>query len=114
VLADIDAGKDVEANQRELRLTMEFAGLQGVEPPRDSPTSFTKPSHARFCNPLLAGRVPDHRRVRHDRPLQHPGSAAPTNWTHRLPYTVQELTKTQCSFNRRRCSPASLSKPAVC
>ena len=46
---NIEAGKDVEGNRRELRLTMEFAGLNGSEPPRE----FTDELHEAFTRTVM-------------------------------------------------------------
>ena len=46
---NIDAGKDVETNRRELRLMMEFAGLKNSEPPRE----FTDQLHEAFTRTVL-------------------------------------------------------------
>lgn len=88
----IDAGKDVEANRRELRQTMEFAGLRGVEPPRE----FTDQLHEAFTRTVLQSpswlavfQITDVFGM--TARFNTPGSVAPTNWTHRLPYTVREL-----------------------
>ncbi len=70
---NIDAGKDVETNRRELRLMMEFAGLKNSEPPREFTDRATRGVHADGAAiAVVAGGVPDHRRVRHDGALQHP------------------------------------------
>ena len=47
---NIDAGKDVETNRRELRLMMEFAGLKNREPRASSPTNCTRPTRGRSCS----------------------------------------------------------------
>jgi len=88
----IDAGKNVEANRRELRQTMEFAGLRGVQPPRE----FTDQLHEAFTRTVLQSpswlavfQITDVFGM--TARFNTPGSVAPTNWTHRLPYTVREL-----------------------
>lgn len=88
----IDAGKDVETNRRELRQMMEFAGLRGIEPPRE----FTDQLHEAFTRTVLQSpswlavfQITDVFGM--TARFNTPGSVAPTNWTHRLPHTVQEL-----------------------
>jgi 4-alpha-glucanotransferase len=88
----IDAGKNVETNRRELRLFMEFAGLEDAEPPRE----FTHQLHEAFTRTVL--RSPSWLAVFQITDVfamtarfNVPGSVAPTNWTYRLPYTVREL-----------------------
>jgi 4-alpha-glucanotransferase len=89
---NIDAGKDVETNRRELRLMMEFSGMGNGEPPRE----FTNELHEAFTRTVLQspswlavfqitdvfGMTPR---------FNTPGSVAPTNWTYRLFQTVKEL-----------------------
>jgi len=88
----IDAGKDVETNRRELRQMMEFAGLQGLEPPRE----YTDQLHEAFTRTVLQSpswlavfQITDVFGM--TARFNTPGSVAPTNWTYRLPHTVQEL-----------------------
>jgi 4-alpha-glucanotransferase len=89
---NIDAGKDVEANRRELRLMMEFSGLKNVEPPRE----FTDELHETFTRTVLQSpswlavfQITDVFGM--TARFNTPGSVASTNWTYRLPQTVQEL-----------------------
>jgi 4-alpha-glucanotransferase len=88
----IDAGKNGETNRRELHLMMEFSGLKGVEPPRE----FTHQLHEAFTRAVLQSpswlavfQITDIFAM--TARFNVPGSVAPTNWTHRLPYTVREL-----------------------
>jgi 4-alpha-glucanotransferase len=88
----IDAGKDVEINRRELRLFMDFSGLKGMEPPRE----FTDQVHEAFTRTVLQSpswlavfQITDVFGM--TARFNTPGSVAATNWTHRLPHTVQEL-----------------------
>lgn len=98
---NIAAGKNVEANRRELRLMMAFAGWKNVEPPRD----FTEPLLEAFSRAVLAspswlavflitdvfGITPR---------FNVPGSVSPTNWTYRLIETVNELDEDPVFFRR--------------
>ena len=89
---NIDAGKDVETNQRELRLMMEFAGLTSAEPPRE----FTDQLHEAYTRAVLQAhswlaifQITDVFGM--TARFNTPGSVASTNWAHRLPHTVKEL-----------------------
>jgi 4-alpha-glucanotransferase len=89
---NIDAGKNVETNQRELRLMMEFAGLKNAEPPRE----FTNELHEAYTRTVLQSpswlavfQITDMFSM--TARFNTPGSVAPTNWTYRLPQTVKEL-----------------------
>ena len=89
---NINAGKDVETNRRELRLMMEFAGLKSAEPPRE----FTDQLHEAFTRAVLQSpswlavfQITDVLGM--TARFNTPGSVAPTNWTYRLPNTVKEL-----------------------
>jgi 4-alpha-glucanotransferase len=89
---NINAGKDVEANRRELRLMMEFAGLKSAEPPRE----FTDQIHAAFTRVVLQSpswlavfQITDVFGM--TARFNTPGSVAATNWSYRLPQTVKEL-----------------------
>jgi len=99
----IDAGKNGETNRRELRLMMEFAGLKGVEPPRE----FSHQLHEAFTRTVL--RSPSWLAVFQITDIfamtarfNIPGSVAPTNWTHRLPYTVRELDENPVLLQKTR------------
>jgi len=88
----IDARENDEANRCELRRMMEFAGLAGVEPPRE----FSHQLHEAFTRTVLQSsswlvvfQITDIFAM--TARFNVPGSIAPTNWTHRLPYTVREL-----------------------
>ena len=89
---NIDAGKNVETNRRELRLMMEFAGLTNAEPPRE----FTYQLHEAYTRTVLQSpswlavfQITDVFGM--TARFNTPGSVAPTNWTYRLPNTVKEL-----------------------
>ena len=89
---NIDAGKDVETNRRELRLMMEFAGLKNAEPPRE----FTDQLHEAFTRAVLQSpswlavfQITDVFGM--TARFNTPGSVAATNWSYRLPHTVKEL-----------------------
>ncbi len=89
---NIDAGKEVEVNRRELRLMMEFAGMKNSEPPRE----FTDQLHEAFTRTVLQSpswlavfQITDVFGM--TARFNTPGSVAATNWTYRLPQTVKEL-----------------------
>jgi 4-alpha-glucanotransferase len=89
---NINAGKDVEINRRELRLMMEFAGLKNAEPPRD----FTDELHEAFTRAVLQSpswlaifQITDVFGM--TARFNTPGSVAESNWSYRLPNTVKEL-----------------------
>ncbi len=89
---NIDAGKNVENNRRELRLMMEFAGLPGAEPPRQ----FTEQIHEAYCRTVLNStswlavfQITDVLAM--TARFNTPGSVATTNWSYRLLKTVAEL-----------------------
>jgi 4-alpha-glucanotransferase len=89
---DIDAGKNVDANRRELRLLMDFAGLKNVEPVRE----FTDQFREGFTRAVMNGnswlvifQITD---VFGLTPrFNVPGSLAATNWSYRMVQTVNEL-----------------------
>jgi len=89
---NFDAGKDVDANRRELRMVMEFAGLKDGEPPRE----FSDPLHEAYARAVLQSRswlavfqITDVFGM--TARFNTPGSVAATNWSYRLPHTVKEL-----------------------
>jgi 4-alpha-glucanotransferase len=89
---NIDAGKDVEANRRELRQTMDFVGLKNQEPPRE----FSEQFHEAFTRTVF--QCPSWLAVFQITDVfgmtarfNTPGSVSPNNWTHRLSQTVKEL-----------------------
>jgi 4-alpha-glucanotransferase len=89
---NINAGKDVETNRRELRLMMEFAGMKNSEPPRE----FTDQLHEAFTRAVLQSpswlavfQITDVFGM--TARFNTPGSVAATNWSYRLPHTVKEL-----------------------
>jgi 4-alpha-glucanotransferase len=89
---NIDAGKEVEINRRELCQMMAFSGLADEEPPRE----LTDRLHEAFTRTVL--RSPSWLTVFQITDIyamtarfNTPGSVSPNNWTHRLPQTVNEL-----------------------
>ena len=89
---NIEAGKEIETNRRELRLMMEFAGLENSEPPRE----FTDQLHEGFTRTVM--RSPSWLVVFQITDVfgmtarfNTPGSVAAANWSYRLPHTVKEL-----------------------
>jgi 4-alpha-glucanotransferase len=91
---NIDAGRQVENNWRELRLMMDFAGLRDQEPPRH----FTEQLHEAYMRRVLQStswlvvfQITDVFAM--TARFNIPGSVSPTNWSHRLPCTVKELDK---------------------
>jgi 4-alpha-glucanotransferase len=89
---NIDAGKDMETNRRELRLMMVFSGLKDAEPPRE----FTDQLHEAFTRAVLQSpswlalfQITDVFGM--TARFNTPGSVASTNWSYRLPHTVKEL-----------------------
>ena len=91
---NIDAGKDVENNRRELRRLMEFAGMKAGEPPRE----FTEEIHEAFTRAVLRSKswlvifqITDV--FGWTARFNTPGSVAATNWSYRLGPTVSELDK---------------------
>lgn len=92
--ANIDSGKNMEANRRELDLFLEFVGLPGEEPPRE----FTDQLQEAFTRMVMEShswlvvfQITD---VfgQTDR-FNTPGSTSTANWSHRLPHTVKQLHK---------------------
>ena len=89
---NINAGKDVELNRRELRLMMEFAGLKNAEPPRE----FTDQLHEAYTRTVLQSpswlavfQITDVFGM--TARFNTPGSVSQGNWSYRLPNTVKEL-----------------------
>ena len=89
---NIDAGKDVENNRRELRRLMEFARLKNDEPPRE----FTEELHEAFTRAVLNSKswlavfqITDV--FGWTARFNTPGSVAASNWSYRLVPTVTEL-----------------------
>ena len=89
---NIDAGKNVDGNRRELRLLMDFAGLKNVEPPRDFTDQFLEGFTRAVMNGnswLVIFQITD---VFGLTPrFNVPGSLAATNWSYRMVQTVNEL-----------------------
>lgn len=90
--ANIDAGRDVENNRRELRHLMNFAGMQDAPPPRE----FTGVIHEAFTRAVLESnswlavfQIQDV--FGQTERFNTPGSVAAANWSHRLPQTVKQL-----------------------
>ena len=89
---NIDAGKDVENHQRELRRMMDFAGLKDEEPPRE----FSDRLHEAFTRAVMQSnswlavfQITDVFGM--TARFNTPGSVAATNWSCRLPQTVKQL-----------------------
>ena len=89
---NIDTGKDVENNRRELRRMLDFAGLKDREPSRE----FTDELHEAFTRTVLQSpswlvvfQITDVFGMKER--FNTPGSVSPNNWSHRLPQTVKEL-----------------------
>ncbi len=89
---NIDAGKDVDQNRRELRHMMDFAGLTNQEPPRE----YTDALHEAFTRTVLQSpswlvvfQITDVFSM--TARFNTPGSVSPDNWSYRLPQTVNEL-----------------------
>jgi len=93
---NIDAGKDVDNNRRELHHMMNFAGLHHEEPTRE----FTGRFHEAFLRAtvqssswLAVFQIQD---VFGDTArFNVPGSTAATNWSHRLEHTVKQMDHDQ-------------------
>lgn len=88
----IDAGRDVENSRRELQLTLDFAGLKDLEPPRE----FTDAVHEALVRAVMESnswlavfQITDV--FGQTARFNTPGSVAATNWSHRLPQTVSQL-----------------------
>jgi 4-alpha-glucanotransferase len=91
---NIDAGRDVEHNLRELRQLMDFAGIDEEERPRE----FTDRLHEAYLRTVLRSNswlvvvmLTDvfGQQLR----FNTPGTVSPDNWSLRLPKTVKELDK---------------------
>jgi 4-alpha-glucanotransferase len=92
--ANIDAGKDVDNNRRELRRLMEFAGLKDREPPRE----FTDELWEAYTRGVLKStswlvifQITDvfGWKTR----FNTPGSVAASNWSYRIEPTVEQLNR---------------------
>lgn len=90
--ANIEAGKNVEANRRELKLFMEFVGLHNEEPPRE----FSDPLHEAFTRRVMESKswlvvfqITDV--FGQTELFNTPGSTSEANWSYRLPQTVKQL-----------------------
>ena len=100
---DIDAGKVVESNRRELRAMMEFAGLKDSEPPRQ----FSGQLQEGFTRAVLGSsswlvvfQITDVFGM--TARFNTPGSVAATNWSYRLPHTVKELDENPVLLQQTR------------
>jgi 4-alpha-glucanotransferase len=89
---NIDAGRDVENNRRELQHMMNFAGLRDEAPPRE----FTDHIHEALSRAVMESsswlavfQIQDV--FGQTARFNTPGSVASTNWSHRLPQTVKQL-----------------------
>jgi len=89
---NIDMGRNVEGNRRELRLLMEFAGLGGADPPRE----FTAPLREGYLRAVLGSNswlavvmITDVLGLRLR--FNTPGTLGSHNWSERLPATVKQL-----------------------
>lgn len=90
--ANIDAGRDAENSQRELRFLMDFAGLKDEPAPRE----FSDRVHEPFTRALMKSnswlvvfQIADV--FAQTGRINTPGSVALTNWSYRLPQTVKQL-----------------------
>ena len=88
----IEAGHDAEGARRELRHLLDFAGLKQLNPPRE----FTDEIREAITRAVLHAnswlavfQITDVLGMRER--FNTPGSVAATNWSHRLPLTVNEL-----------------------
>jgi len=90
--ANINVSHEVDNNRRELRLMMDFVGLKGEEPTRE----FSDRLRIEFARTLM--QSPSWLVIFQIQDLfgqverfNVPGSAASTNWSHRLRQTVKQL-----------------------
>ena len=89
---NIEAGRDVETNRRELRLMMEFAGLNPQNPPREFSDQLQEAFTRRVLQSpswLVVFQITDIFGL--TARFNTPGSVSPNNWSYRLPQTVKEL-----------------------
>jgi 4-alpha-glucanotransferase len=89
----IEAGANAESGRRELRQLLDFAKLKELEPPRE----FTGEVHDAFMRTVLGAnswlavfQITDVLGMTER--FNTPGSVSASNWSHRLPLTVKELT----------------------
>jgi len=92
--SNIDAGKNVENNRRELQLFLEFSGLQMEEPPR----AFTDKIHEAFTRKVMESnswlvvfQITDV--FGQTARFNTPGSTSTANWSYRMPHSVNELDR---------------------
>jgi 4-alpha-glucanotransferase len=92
--ANIDSGKDIESNRKEISRFLEFCGLESKDPPRE----FTDRIHAAYTRKVMEsnswlvifqitdvfGQTPR---------FNTPGSTSCANWSYRLPLMAKELDK---------------------
>jgi len=89
---NVEAGVDVENNQRELGHLARFAGLDGAAPPRD----FSDRLHEGIVRAVMASnswfavfQITDV--LAQAERFNTPGTLSASNWSHRLPQTVRQL-----------------------
>ncbi len=92
--ANIDAGHDAEGCRQELKRIMDFSGLSDEAPPRD----FSNRLHEGFTRAVLGAnswlavfQITDV--FAQPERFNTPGSAAASNWSHRLSQTVKQLDR---------------------
>jgi 4-alpha-glucanotransferase len=92
--ADLDAGRNVEDSRRELRLFLEFAGLNHEEPARE----FTDRAQEAFTRRVMESnswlvvfQITDV--FGQTARFNTPGSTSTANWSFRLPQTVRQLSQ---------------------
>ncbi len=98
---NIDSGRDVWNNQRELRAMMQFAGLQDGEPPRE----FSEKLHEAFACKVLQSnswlavfQITDLFGM--TARFNTPGSVSASNWSNRLDQTVSQLDQDPALLRR--------------
>ena len=108
---NIDAGKDVENNRRELRRLMEFARLKNDEPPRE----FTEELHEAFTRAVLNSKswlavfqITDV--FGWTARFNTPGSVAASNWSYRQCINYSRNLRQCCSPDRRRSRQDKLNR----
>lgn len=91
---NIEAGNEVEINQRELQRMADFAGMPNERPPRE----FSDQLHEAFTRTVMKSpswlvvfQIQDV--FAQTERFNTPGSVAATNWSHRLAPTVKQLDR---------------------
>lgn len=91
--ANLDAGRNVEASERELRAIMDFAGLTGETPPRE----FGGRVHEGFLRAVLNSnswlavfQLTDV--LGWTERFNTPGSVSTANWSHRLGLSIRQMS----------------------